>query len=52
MTRNEFAGQVNGDQIKGAVKVAMPNGTNIELPWVARRTTTTAYFRPTGVDTK
>jgi hypothetical protein len=52
LTRHEFAGKVNGDQIKGSVKVAMPNGKNVELPWVARRTTTTAYFRPTGVDTK
>lgn len=52
LTRHEFAGKVNSDQIKGTVKVAMPDGQNIELPWVARRTVTTAYFRPTGVETK
>jgi len=52
LTRHEFAGKVNGDQIKGTVKVSMPDGKNVQLPWMARRTTTTAYFRPTGVDTK
>jgi len=52
LTRHEFAGKVNGDRIKGTVKVAMPDGKNVEVPWMARRTTTTAYFRPTGVETK
>ncbi len=52
LTRHEFAGKVNGDQIKGTMKVSMPDGKNVELPWIARRTTTTAYFRPTGVETK
>jgi hypothetical protein len=52
LTRHDFAGKVNGDQIKGTIKVSMPDGKNVELPWIARRTTTTAYFRPTGVETK
>ena len=52
LTRHDFAGKVNGDQIKGTVKVSMPDGKNVDLPWVARRTTSTAYFRPTGVETK
>jgi hypothetical protein len=52
LTRHDFAGKVNGDQIKGTVKVSTPDGKNVDLPWVARRTTTTAYFRPTGVETK
>ncbi len=52
LTRHDFAGKVNGDQIKGTVKIAMPDGKNVELPWIARRTVTTAYFRPTGVETK
>ena len=52
LTRHDFAGKVNGDQIKGTVKIGMPDGKNVELPWTARRTVTTAYFRPTGVETK
>jgi hypothetical protein len=52
LTRHDFAGKVNGDQIKGTVKIAMPDGKNVELPWIARRTVTTAYFRPTGIETK
>ena len=52
LARHDFVGKVNGDQIKGTVKVAMPDGKSIELPWIARRTVTTAYFRPTGVETK
>ena len=52
LTRHDFAGKVAGDQIKGTVKIAMPDGKNVELPWTARRTVTTAYFRPTGVETK
>jgi hypothetical protein len=52
LTRHDFAGKVNGDQIKGTVKIAMPDGKSVELPWIARRTVTTAYFRPTGVETK
>jgi hypothetical protein len=52
LTRHDFVGKVNGDQIKGTVKIAMPDGKNVELPWIARRTVTTAYFRPTGIETK
>ncbi|MCA3069381.1 MAG: methyltransferase domain-containing protein [Rhodocyclaceae bacterium] len=52
LTRHDFAGKVSGDQIKGTVKIGMPDGKNVELPWTARRTVTTAYFRPTGVETK
>jgi hypothetical protein len=52
LTRHEFAGKVAGDQIRGTVRVALPDGKTVELPWQARRTTTTAYFRPTGIDTK
>jgi hypothetical protein len=52
LTQHQFAGKVNGDTIKGSVKIAMPDGKSVELPWNARRSTTTAYFRPTGVETK
>ena len=52
LTRHEFSGKVAGDQIKGTVKVSTADGKTFDLPWNARRTTTTAYFRPTGIDTK
>jgi len=52
LTKHEFAGKVNGDQIKGTVKISTPDGKSFDLPWTARRTTTSAYFRPTGVDIK
>lgn len=52
LTRHEFSGKVAGDQIRGSVRVATPDGKTFELPWQARRTTTSAYFRPTGVETK
>ncbi len=52
LTRHEFSGKVSGDQIRGTVRVATPDGKTVELPWQARRNTTTAYFRPTGIDTK
>ncbi|MBC7781277.1 MAG: methyltransferase domain-containing protein [Proteobacteria bacterium] len=52
LTRHEFAGKVNGDTIKGTVKVALPDGKNVDLPWAARRSTSTAHFRPTGVESK
>jgi precorrin-6B methylase 2 len=49
-TRHEYSGRVNGDQIKGSVRLAMGEGRKAELPWLARRTATSAWFRPTGVD--
>jgi hypothetical protein len=52
LTRHEFAGKVNGDQIKGTVRIGLPDGKNVDLPWVAKRTVTSAYFRPTGIETK
>lgn len=52
LTQHQFTGKVNGDRIKGSVKLTMPDGTTLDLPWVASRSTTTAYFRPTGVETR
>lgn len=51
-TRHEFSGRVSGDQINGKVRLSMPEGRSMELPWLARRTTISAWFRPTGVDLK
>jgi hypothetical protein len=41
LTRHEFSGKVNGDQIVGTVKVTPPNQTTLTLPWRARKTTST-----------
>jgi precorrin-6B methylase 2 len=49
-TRHEFAGKVRGDTINGTVKVALPEGRKLELPWVARRVANSGWFRPTGID--
>ncbi|MBC7781276.1 MAG: class I SAM-dependent methyltransferase [Proteobacteria bacterium] len=51
-TRHEFVGKVNGDQIKGTVKVAMPDGKTAEVPWSAKRTASSGWFRPTGIDVR
>jgi len=51
-TRHEFTGKVSGDWIEGKVVVAMPEGKSTVLPWVARRTPESGYFRPTGLDFK
>jgi len=51
-TRHEYSGRVSGDQIKGKVRLTMSEGRTAELPWLARRTATSAWFRPTGVDLK
>lgn len=48
LTRHEFSGKVNGDQIVGSVKVAPPERATLALPWRARRTGRSAYFAPTG----
>ncbi len=57
-TRHEFTGRVTGNTMQGAVKITLPPKTNEEdeelqslvLPWQARRTVTSAFFAPTGVD--
>ena len=51
-TKHEFSGKVNGDTIKGSVKVAIPEGKPVELPWTARRVAKSGWFRPTGIDFK
>jgi len=57
-TRHEFNGRVTGDAIEGVVRVTLPPKTKEEdeeletvtLPWKARRTATSAYLAPVGVD--
>jgi len=52
----EFSGRVKGDVIEGKAKWMRPvrgdpeAHTTTEIPWRAVRTTTTTYFKPTGVD--
>ena len=48
LTRHEFSGKVNGDQIVGTVKVTPPDQATLTLPWRARRTARSGYFAPTG----
>jgi precorrin-6B methylase 2 len=50
LTRHEFTGTVDGQRIRGSVKVAPPNQPAATLPWQARRTTRSQYFAPTGTD--
>lgn len=57
-TRHEFTGRVRGDVMEGVVRVTLPPKTNEEdeelevvtLPWQARRSATSAFFAPVGVD--
>jgi hypothetical protein len=51
-TKHEFSGKVDGDTIKGTVKVALAEGKPMELPWTARRVARSGWFRPTGIDFK
>jgi len=48
LTRHEFSGKVNGDQIVGTVKVTPPGQETTTLPWRARKTERSRYFAPTG----
>jgi hypothetical protein len=48
--RHVFSGKVSGETIEGTVRVSLPEDRNFDLPWRAKRTTTSAYFEPTGTD--
>ena len=50
LTRHEFSGKVEGDQISGTVKLTPSNQAAITLPWKARQTARPAYFAPTGTE--
>jgi hypothetical protein len=50
--RHTFRGKVRGDLIDGTVSITLPpnHEKSIELPWRATRSTTSAYFEPTGTN--
>jgi hypothetical protein len=48
LTRHEFSGKVDGNQIVGTVKVTPSDQATQTLPWRARRTERSRYFAPTG----
>ncbi len=48
--RHVFSGKVSGETIEGTVRVSLPEDRSFELPWRAKRTTTSAYFEPTGTN--
>jgi hypothetical protein len=48
LTRHEFSGRVNTNEINGSVKVTPLNQATMTLPWRARRTARSDYFAPTG----
>jgi hypothetical protein len=53
LVRHQFNGRVRGDVIDGTVNVMYePYEKPLELPWRAERVRTSAYFAPTGLDTK
>jgi Methyltransferase domain len=48
LTRHEFRGKVEGDQIVGAVKVTPAGQSPVTMPWRARRSERSDYFARTG----
>jgi precorrin-6B methylase 2 len=48
LTRHEFSGKVDGDQIAGTVKITLPADGTLTLPWRAQRSQESGYFAPTG----
>jgi hypothetical protein len=53
LVRHQFEGQVREDKIDGTVRLMRePYDQVTEFPWQAQRTSASAYFAPTGLDTK
>lgn len=48
LTRHEFSGKVDGDQIVGTARLTPALQPVVTVPWRARRTTEPRYFAPTG----
>jgi hypothetical protein len=48
LTRHEFSGKVESDQIVGTVKVTPAGQSPLTMPWRARRSERSDYFAPTG----
>ena len=51
LTRHEFSGTVDGDDIVGTVKLTPAGGSSETLPWRAARVDRSDYFAPTGTTT-
>ena len=49
LTRHEFSGKAQSDQIVGTVKVTPLNQAAVTLPWQAKRVARSTYFAPTGL---
>ncbi|MBX3649741.1 MAG: class I SAM-dependent methyltransferase [Burkholderiales bacterium] len=54
LIRHHFSGTVDGDRIDGTVRTVLilkgeETAERLELPWQATRSTTSAYFEPTGL---
>jgi hypothetical protein len=48
LTRHEFRGTVDGDEIRGTITVTPANEQPQTVPWRARKTDKSDYFAPTG----
>ncbi len=48
LTKHEFTGAVNGNEIVGTVTITPAEGPMQTLPWRARRADRSNYFAPTG----
>jgi hypothetical protein len=48
LTRHEFIGKVEGDQIVGTVKITPADQSPLTMPWRARRSERSDYFARTG----
>jgi hypothetical protein len=48
LTRHEFSGTIEGDEIAGNVTVTPANQSPQTMPWRARRVARSNYFAPTG----
>jgi hypothetical protein len=48
LTRHEYSGRVEGDQIVGTVKVTPVGQSTVTMPWRTRRTQRSDYFARTG----
>jgi hypothetical protein len=48
LTRHEFSGKVEGNEIVGTVKVTPTAQAPVTMPWRARRSERSDYFAPTG----
>lgn len=48
LTRHEFSGKVDGDQIVGTARLIPAQQDAVTVPWRARRTARSRYFAPTG----